>query len=98
VVLPNGNTVLLITNAALQRKKVTATNVSNWTPLAAGVNLTSPFTANKPNFLSYVWSGSEPAGTYTFFLTVAVPGSFADGTVDPGDIIHSDTATITFAP
>jgi uncharacterized protein YkwD len=97
-VLPDGNTVLLITNMQLQRKRVTASNVSNWTPLVAGVSLATPFTANKPNFLNHAFAGTEPAGTYTFFLTVAVPGSFADGTVDPGDIIHSSTATVTFAP
>jgi hypothetical protein len=97
-VLPGGNNVLLITNMLLQRKRVNASNVSNWTPVLAGVNLATPFTANKPDFLNYEWAGSEPAGTYTFFLTVAVPGSFADGTVDPGDIIHSSAVTITFAP
>jgi len=98
VVLPNGNAVYLITNAALKMKRVNASNVSNWTPLAASLNLSSPFNVNKANFFSYVWAGSEPAGVYTFFLTVAVPGSFADGTVDAGDIIHSSNVAITFAP
>ncbi|MGH9459579.1 MAG: CAP domain-containing protein [Vicinamibacteria bacterium] len=98
VVLPGGNTVLLITNMQLQRKRVSASNVANWTPLMAGLSLATPFTSNRPNFLNYLWAGSEPAGTYTFFLTVAVPGSFADGTVNPGDVIHSSTAIVTFAP
>lgn len=97
-VLPDGTTVLLIVDGLLHRQRVSASDVSDWTPVASGVNLASPFTITKPNFLNYVWAGTEPAGTYTFFLTAAVPGSFADGTVDPGDIIHSSTATIAFAP
>jgi len=98
VVLPDGNRVFLFTSFSKQIEVVSASNVSNWTPMAAGVNLAAPFNAQLLNFFSYTFSGGEPAGTYTFFLTVAVPGSFSDGTVDEGDIIHSDTASITFAP
>ena len=98
VVLPDGNTVLLFTNMEFQRSRATASDVTNWTPLVAGVSLATPFTANRPDFMSYDWAGHEPSGSYTLFLTAAVPGSFSDGTVDEGDIIHSSTATITFAP
>ena len=97
-VLPDGTNILLIVDGLLNRQRVIATDVSNWTPLASGVNLASPFSVTKSDFLNHVWGGGEPTGTYTFFLTAAVPGSFADGTVDAGDIIHSSNITISFAP
>lgn len=98
VVLPNGNRVLLFTNLALKRVNRSALDVSDWIPLVSGVSLASPFTANKPNLLTHNWAGTEPAGSYTLFLTAAIPGSFDDGSVDEGDIVHSANTTFTFTP
>jgi hypothetical protein len=96
-VLPNGKTIILLTNMQLQMKKVSALDVTNWTPIAAGVSLAKPFTVNRPDFLSRTWVGQEPLGSYTIFLAAVVPGAFADGKVDGVDIIHSSFATVTFS-
>ena len=54
--------------------------------IAAGVPLSPAFTSNLPRFLERVWIGSEPPWAYLFFLVATLPGSFADGVVNPGDI------------
>ncbi len=64
----------------------------------SGVDLSSPFVNNQPSFFSFVWSGAEPPGLYTMFLAAVVPGAFADGTLDEGDIVALGSVTFTFAP
>jgi PKD repeat protein len=98
VILPDGDTVVVFTNQQLETKTVSVSDLANWSPMAAGVDWAAPFTANEPDSLTYTWLGNEVPGSYTFFLPAVVPGGFSDGTVDEGDIIHSSTATFTFAP
>ena len=51
------------------------------------VDLSAPFVASVPSFLTIPWSGAQPRGQYTLFLAVVVQGGLADGRVDRGDIV-----------
>jgi hypothetical protein len=42
------------------------------------------------------WTGVEPRGTYLLFLAVARAGSFADGRIDPGDILRLSVTRLDF--
>ena len=50
-----------------------------------------------PGLFNVAWP-TAPAGTYTVFLALTVPGSAADGRTDPGDIVVQATQTITLSP
>jgi hypothetical protein len=50
-----------------------------------------------PDVFRFVWS-SLPAGTYTVFLALTVPGSLADGTINAADIVVLATDTVTLSP
>ena len=50
------------------------------------------------NFFSFVWPASVPAGQYVIVVLFTVPGAFADGTIDPGDIVGIAAAPATFVP
>ena len=98
VILPDGNNVRLFTSFDLAFVKVTKSDLSVWTPIVAGVALANPFSTTKTNFLSHLWTGTEPAGTYVFFLAAVVPGGLLDGVADVGDVIAIDTVPVTFTP
>lgn len=97
-VLPDGDTVAFFTNLDFNFAIGTVSNLSTLSPIVAGVDLSSPFVVDDPSFFSFVWTGAEPAGSYTMFLAAVLPGGFADGTADPGDIIALGTAGFTFTP
>ena len=45
----------------------------------------------------FAWP-SLPAGTYTMFVALVVPGSLADGTIDSGDVMIAATDSVTLSP
>jgi murein DD-endopeptidase MepM/ murein hydrolase activator NlpD len=50
-------------------------------------------------FLEFVFPESGiPAGAYTIFVALASQGAFADGRMDPGDILALDLKTLEFGP
>ncbi|MGH9459580.1 MAG: hypothetical protein ACRD1X_00035 [Vicinamibacteria bacterium] len=97
-VLPGEVNVLYIRDRALRTGVGSASNPATWAPIQSGVNLSQAFTAELPGFLRRTWAGTEKAGVYRLFLIAAVPGSFADGVVDPGDVLGQSTATLVFTP
>jgi hypothetical protein len=98
VLLPDSQTVLLITDLELQHEVGDLSHPTAWRPMIAGINLAAPFVLTGPGFLVYTWAGGEPAGTYTFFVAALIPGALADGRVDPGDILAVSTASLVFTP
>src|SRR5262249_28262575 len=48
--------------------------------------------------LSFVWTREFPAGSYTFFVALPLPGAFPNGVVDAGGVLAVSTATVVFAP
>jgi mannan endo-1,4-beta-mannosidase len=71
-----------------------ATAPAGFQPLAQDV----PPAAFQDFSLSFVWPTGLPAGSYTFFLALTRPGAFADGSIDPGDILELSTSAITLTP
>jgi glucose/arabinose dehydrogenase len=64
--------------------------------LAAGVSLTSAFTATARDFLAYRVAGGEPRGGYTLFLLAAAAGALADGVLAEGEILSLAVAPFSF--
>ena len=49
-------------------------------------------------FVEYTFAGPEPVGTYHILVAWTMPGSFADGRIDPGDVIAGDWKAFNFTP
>ena len=67
---------------------------------AAG-NAVDPRTANPSQtylyvFYSHKWTGSEPRGTWVFFLAVVNAGALAGGTVPEASIVGLASASFSF--
>jgi len=96
VILPQFSTVFSFTSPGMTPGSFF--DFSTLVPFDPGVDLSIPFTINEPNFHDYTWTGGEPSGNYLLYLAAAVPGAFADGTNDPGDIYFLATAPFNFNP
>jgi mannan endo-1,4-beta-mannosidase len=51
-----------------------------------------------PPSLSFVWTSALPPGPYTFVVALVRPGALAHGSVAPGDVLATATASATFSP
>ncbi|HEV8675848.1 MAG TPA: hypothetical protein VGX21_17560 [Methylomirabilota bacterium] len=96
VLLPDGETIVFFTGGGTSFGRLS--NVATLGPIAARVSLATPFAVSVPNIFAHTWTGSEPPGIYVAFLAVVMPGAFADGTVDPGDVLALSLATFSFGP
>jgi hypothetical protein len=65
----------------------TVGNLASFKPAVTGVPLAAPFSVTIPSFLTYVWTGSEPPGTYWLLVFAAKAGSLADGVLADGDFL-----------
>jgi hypothetical protein len=48
--------------------------------------------------VNFEWPGTAPGGTYLLFIILTIPNAFADGIVNPGDVVAIAVAELTFAP
>jgi hypothetical protein len=95
VVLPDGDTVSLITPQGTKSGKLS--QPSSLTAAATGVSLATAFSVRHV-LPSYTWTGGETPGTYTWILAAVRPGSLADGRFDAGDVVATGGAPSTFTP
>jgi mannan endo-1,4-beta-mannosidase len=51
-----------------------------------------------PQSLSFVWTPALPPGPYTFVIALVQAGALARGSVAPGDVLTTATASATFSP
>jgi len=71
-------------------------NPGSFPALASGVPLEGPFSVTVPDFYSHKWTGSEPRGTWLFFLAVVNAGALTGGTVPEDSIVGLASASFTF--
>jgi uncharacterized repeat protein (TIGR01451 family) len=93
--LPDGVTIVCWTPSG----GVTAGSVADvrsLRPYATRLALPAPFSMNRPNFLSYQWTGAEPRGRYVFFVFAAKAGALAGGGVTADEILALSTVSFTF--
>jgi hypothetical protein len=96
VLLPDGATVVSFTSGGPTVGQLP--NVATLVPLTVGVSLAQAFAVTVPDIIKHTWTGAEPSGTYVLFLAAVKPGAFADGSVDPGDVLALSLATFSFGP
>jgi hypothetical protein len=98
VLLADGVSVLSFTGESLQISLGSLADLRTLRPYAEDQDLLTPFTVEQPEIFSYVWSGSEPAGTYAIFFLVAWTGALNDNILDPEEIVAADVTFFSFAP
>ena len=94
ITLPDRETVYSVTDSGMTLGSLYDTRTL--IPFESSVNLSTPFTLDDPEFFQHTWSGNELPGEYEFSVAVVYPEAFADGTMDPGDILVIDTVSSTF--
>ena len=93
VVLPDGETVVCLTDGGRAIAFGRLSEPGTLRPIAVGVSMASPLAVTVPDLMTYVWTGSEPPGTYLFFVVAARPG-----TLDPANVVTASIAAFAFAP
>ncbi len=91
ILLPDGNTVLLVTAAGLSVGRLD--DLSTLSPWIGGASLAAPFTLDTGLFPLLQWSGAEPQGLYTILFLITRAGALSDGSVDAGDLLSLGLAT-----
>ncbi len=98
VVLPDGATVAFLTSLAPSLALLPlSADPATFPPLARDVAVATGDTALFPLF-AYTFTGGEPAGEYLVFVALVAPGSLADGSLDPGDLLLFASQPFTVGP
>jgi hypothetical protein len=88
VILPDGQSVLWLTNTAPLEGVVTSlNNPATFVPILRGVSWPEGLEAVQRDYLTYTFNGGEEAGTYHLLVGWTTPGSLEDGRIDEGDIL-----------
>ncbi len=94
ITMPDQETVYSVTDSGMYSGNLYDTRT--FIPFESSVNLLTPFILEDPEFFQHTWSVDEPPGEYEFNVAVVYPEAFADGTMDPGDILVIETVSGTF--
>ena len=94
--LPDGHTVVFFNDLEFHSAVGDLAKPADLRPIVAGVDLATPFTFSQPTFFEYTWTGGEPSGRYLLFVAAVHPGTFADNSIDAGDIVAVSTAAVLF--
>lgn len=97
-ILPDGDTVVFFEDFGFSMGVGSLSNPRTLRPIAAAIDLSLAFLFDDPAFFTYVWQGGEPPGPYQLFLAVALPGAFADNSVDAGDLVGLAVVPLVFTP
>ena len=99
VLLPDGSAVFF-TSATITPTSGYAmgslTNFSSYRPIATGIPLSAPFSANVPNFFSYPRQSGDPTGGLAFFVIATKAGALDDGVLATDELLSSSFASFTF--
>jgi hypothetical protein len=98
VILPDGQTVLWLTNTAPLEGVVTRLDADprTFTPVLRNVSWPAGLDATQRDYLTYTFSGGEAPGTYHLLVGWTTPGSLADGRIDEGDVLALDWKAVRF--
>jgi probable HAF family extracellular repeat protein len=94
--LPDGHTVVFFNDLEFHSAVGDLAKPADLRPIVAGVDLSTPFTFSQHTFFEYTWTGGEPSGRYLLFVAAVHPGTFADNSIDAGDIVAVSTAAVLF--
>ena len=96
---PQGDALAFATpGASTFTVRCLSASAASFPKFATGVSVPASLAATTvSNAFNFVWS-SLPAGAYTVFLALMVPGSLADGTIGGADIISIATDSVTLSP
>jgi hypothetical protein len=72
--LPDGNTIVFVTNAGASRALGSFANLASYQPALTGIPITTAFSTTVQAY-SYTFNGTEPIGTYTLFVEARKTGS-----------------------
>jgi hypothetical protein len=97
---PAGDPVVFLADG-FTRRVLTCLSGSpgSFAPLYRGVMLPGslPWTL-LPSFIGFVWPPDVPAGAYTLFLALTVPGALADAVLDAGELFVLAVQTVSVGP
>jgi hypothetical protein len=88
-ILPDGQTVLWITNTSPLQGVVgiMSDNPTTYTPMLRGVNWPAGLEVTQQDYLTYTFTGAEAPGIYHLLIGWTKPHSLEDGSIDPGDVL-----------
>jgi hypothetical protein len=102
VILPDGQTILWLTNTAPLEGVVTsftqASDPRTFVRLLRNVSWPAGMRATQQDYFTHTFSGLEPLGTYHFLVGWTKPNSLEDGRIDEGDVLALAWAPFTFTP
>jgi uncharacterized repeat protein (TIGR01451 family) len=89
VILPDGQTVLWLTNTAPLEGVVTRLDADprTFTPMLRNVSWPAGLDATQEDYLTYRFTGGETPGIYHLLVGWTIPGSLDDGRIDEGDVL-----------
>lgn len=94
LILPDGVTIATLGSGGAVRLG-TIGAPADFVPVATSVGLAAPFAVEVDPLFQYVWTGTEPIGSYTIFLAAVRAGSFTDNRIDGGDILALQTGSLS---
>jgi hypothetical protein len=98
IILPDGETVLWLTNTAPIEGVVTRLDADprTFTPMLRNVSWPAGLDVTQEGYLSYRFTGGEAPGIYHLLVGWTKPGSLADGRIDEGDVLALDWTAVQF--
>jgi subtilisin family serine protease len=96
---PAGDALLFFTGAVAPTVICASTPPPMLPAIAAGVTIPSALApVSIPAVLEVTWPPGLLAGSYTFALALLKTGAFADGIIDPGEVVAIGMDTLTYMP
>jgi hypothetical protein len=99
IVHPDGTTVTFLTSLTLPAGSTAslAADARTFPPLVPALALAAGTNTTLADFFTFTLTGAEAPGTYVLFAALARPGHFADGRVNPGDLLALAQTTLVIA-
>ena len=74
----------------------TITNLATYSPIATGIPLGGPFSANLPTFFTYPRGAGDPTGGFAFFVFAVKSGVLTGSTFTSDQLLAASLAPFTF--